>query len=160
MEDFSITTRLTEKEYSKLMYVGLYRKPGIIVATFLGLFIAVTLILDHLRVINYYSETPYFEVFGGLFLLLLPTIIVQMSLKQLRSNASYQHSITYIFGEKGIRVQGLTFNAEFQWSHIIKRKEIGKFLILYHSKKLGNFVDKTKLTTEQLEFIRGRVKDK
>jgi hypothetical protein len=46
------------------------------------------------------------------------------------------------------------------FSHIIKRKEINKFLILYHNKKFGNFIDKTKLTNEQLQFIKSKIKGK
>jgi hypothetical protein len=60
----------------------------------------------------------------------------------------------------GVAIKGLTFNSDFLWSHIIKQKESGKFLILYHSKKLGNFIDKTKLTQEQLAFIKSRVRKK
>ncbi len=59
-----------------------------------------------------------------------------------------------------MRVQGLTFKGEFVWAHIIKQKEIANFLILYHSKKAGNFIDKTKLTLDQLQFIKTKVGSK
>ncbi|WP_188934566.1 YcxB family protein [Puia dinghuensis] len=158
MENFSIRTRITEKEYSKIMYIGLYRKPVFIAACILGVYYFVTVILDRLKIITYYSSTPYLEIFLCLFLLLLPTLIVLASLRQLRSNPSFQHEITYTIGENGITIQGLTFKGEFQWAHVIKRKEINKFLILYHSKRMGNFIDKTKLTAEQLQFIKSKVK--
>ena len=57
-------------------------------------------------------------------------------------------------------VQGLTFKGEFVWAHIIKQKEIGNFLILYHSKKMGNFINKTKLTSDQLQFIKTKVRQR
>lgn len=57
-------------------------------------------------------------------------------------------------------IQGFTFKGEFEWAHIIKREEIKNFLILYHSKKMGNFIDKTKLTSEQLQFIKSKVRAK
>ena len=160
MEDFSITTRLTEKEYSKVMFLGLYRKPGFIAASILGFYFLVTIVLDHFKIITYYSDTPYLEIFLGLFLLLSPTLIVLVSVRQFRSNPSFQREMTYTFSENGVIVQGLTFKGEFQWAHVIKRKEINNFLILYHSKKVGNFIDKTKLTTEQLQFIKSKVKGK
>ena len=56
-----------------------------------------------------------------------------------------------------MKVEGKTFKGEFLWTHIIKQKETGKFLILYHTKRMGNFVDKTKLTPEQLQFIKSKV---
>jgi hypothetical protein len=160
MEDFSITIRLTGKDYSKVMFIGLYRKPAFIAATVLGLYYIVTIILDHLKIITFYSDTPYLEISIGIFLLLFPSLIVLASLRQLRSNASFQHDIIYTFGEDGMKIQGLAFKGEFQWAHVIKRKEINQYLILYHSKKMGNFIDKTKLTVEQLQFIRSKVKGK
>jgi hypothetical protein len=54
-------------------------------------------------------------------------------------------------------VQGITFKGEFAWKHVIKHKEIGKSLVLYHTKRAGNFIDKTRLRPEQLEFIRLKV---
>ena len=160
MENFSITSHLTTKEYVKIMFLGLYKKPGFILATFLGLYFVVTVILDYSNIVNFYTDTPYFEILCGLFFLLSPTFIVIISVRQFLSNPSCVNEITYTFSENGMRVQGLTFKAEFVWAHIIKQKEIANFLILYHSKKTGNFIDKTKLTLEQLQFIKAKVGSK
>ena len=157
MEDFSITTRLTAKEYSKVMMIGFYKKPGFILANILGLYLLGTAILDHFQIINYYSDTPYFEFFSGLFLLLGPTLIIVIAVRQFISNPSFQSDIKFTFSEKGVAIEGLTFKGEFLWAHIIKQKEISKYLILYHSKKMGNFIDMTKLTLDQLQFIKAKV---
>ena len=157
MEDFLITSRLTTKEYAKIMFVGLYKKPGFILATLLGLYFMVTLILDYFNIVSFYTDIPYFEIFCGLFLLSAPTLIVIISVRQFISNPSFQNDIIYTFSENGMTVQGLTFKGEFVWTHIIKQKEIGNFLILYHSKKVGNFIDKSKLTLDQLQFIKTKV---
>jgi hypothetical protein len=156
MEDFSITTRLTAKDYSKVMFLGLYRKTGFIVATIGGCCLMVTIILDHFNIMKFYSDTPYFEFCCALFILLAPTLIVIIAVRQFLSNPNL-NEIEYTFSENGIRIQGLTFKGEFLWAHIIKQKELSKFLILYHSKKMGNFVDKTKLTTDQVQFIKSKI---
>lgn len=158
MNDFSITTRLTTNEYRKVMFVGLYKKPAFILTTLLGLYYAITVTLDYLNIIDWYSDTPTFEIIFGLFLLLLPTLIVFISVRQFTSNPSFQNDITYTFSNNGVACQGLTFKTEFLWSHIIKQKDLGKFLILYHNKKFGSFIEKTKLTTEQLNFIKLKVR--
>jgi len=160
MEDFTITTRTTTKEYAKAMLIGLYKKPGFIIATFAGLYLLITVILYHLKIINYYSDTPYFDFFCGLFLLFGPILITLIAVRQFNSNPSFQHNIKYTFSDKGMAVEGHTFKGEFLWAHIIKQKEISKFLILYHSKRMGNFIDKTKLTTGQLQFIKAKVGQK
>lgn len=160
MDDFTIKTRLTTKEYRKVMFIGLYKKPAFIVATLLGLYLITTVVLDYLNIINYYSDIPLFEIICGTFLLLAPTLIVLIAVRQFTSNPSFQNDMTFTFGESGVAIQGLTFKSEFLWTHIIKQKELSKFLILYHNKKFGNFIDKTKLTTEQLNFIKSKVRQK
>jgi hypothetical protein len=160
MEDFTIKTRLTTKEYSKVMFVGLYKKPAFILSTVLGLYFLTTVVLDYLGVIKWYDETPVFEIACGTFLLLAPSLIVSIAVRQFTSNPSFQNDITYTFGDNGVAIQGLTFKSEFLWTHIIKQKELSKFLILYHNKKFGNFIDKTKLTDGQLDFIKSKVRQK
>jgi hypothetical protein len=160
MEDFSITTQTTTKEYATVMLIGLYKKPVFIIISVYGLYLLATVILDHFNVIAYYSEIPYLELFGGLFLLFAPVIITLMAVRQFTSNPNFQNSITYTFSDDKMTIKGHTFKGEFLWAHIIKQKEISKFLILYHSKRMGNFIDKTKLTAEQLQFIKAKVEQK
>jgi hypothetical protein len=155
MEDFSITTRLTGKEYSKVMFIGLYKKPRIIVLTILG----VVLLLGGLKIIPFYSDDPYLEIIIGLYFLLISPIAVLRTLKQLRSDPMFLDEITYTFGEGGFIIQGTAFRSEIEWAYIMKQKEINKFLILYHTKARGNYIDKTKLTNEQLQFIKAKVKN-
>jgi hypothetical protein len=157
MEKFSITTNLSPNEYAKVMLVGLYKKPGFILASILGLYFLGTIILDHFKVIDYYSSTPYFELFCGLFCPLSPLLITLIAVKQFTSNPSFRKDILFTFDENGILIEGATFKAELVWAHITRFKVIGKFVILYHSKKMGNFIDKTKLTPDQLIFIKSKI---
>ncbi len=151
---------MTKSEYTKVMFVGLYKKPAFILATFLGLYMITTVIFDYLKLIDFYDEAPFFEIICGTFLLLAPSLIVVISVRQFLSNPNFQNDIKYTFDNNGISLQGLTFSSEFLWTHIIKQKELDKFLILYHTKKFGYFIDKTKLTTEQLDFIKPKIKQK
>jgi hypothetical protein len=86
--------------------------------------------------------------------LLGPILITFIAVRQFISNPSFRHKIKYTFSDNGITIEGSTFKGEFLWAHIIKLKEISNFLILYHSKKMGNFIDKTMLTNAQLQFIK------
>jgi hypothetical protein len=152
--NFSITSMLNKQDYTKVMFIGLYKKPVFILSTIVGLYLLTTVFLDHFHIISYYPSTPFFEITGGLFLVLVPTLIVMMSVYQFKSNPSFQNDIIYTFSEDGIVIQGITFKSEVSWVHITKHKEIGQFLILYHAKKFGNLIDKSKLTAEQLLFIK------
>ena len=160
MEDFTIKTRLTTKEYAKMMFAGLYRKPVFVFAALLGLYLVLTSLLDFSDVAKFYSNQPFFELVCGIFLLIAPTLIVFISIRQLKSNSALQGEITYSFGEHGFTVKGSTFMNECPWLHIQKQKELGKFLILYSNKKFGHLIDKTALTPDQLTFIKQRVEKK
>ena len=83
-----------------------------------------------------------------------------MSVYQFKSNPGFQNDITYTFSEDKILIQGITFKSEVSWAHIIKQKEISGFLILYHTKKFGNFIAKSKLSPDQLFFIKTKITKK
>ncbi|MEO5777653.1 MAG: YcxB family protein [Flavobacterium sp.] len=156
MENFTITTRMTSKKYAKVMLIGLYKKPGFILTTLFGLYYLTALTYEYLHPVENY-EIPYYEFLIGAFIVFAPLLIVLISVNQFNSNPSFRNDIKYTFGENGLLVEGTTFKAEYLWAHIIKQKEIGKFIILYHTKKMGNFIDKEKLTLNQLDFIKSKV---
>lgn len=156
MENFIIKTQMSARGYAKVMLIGLYKKPGFILTTIFGIYYLVGLISGSFTAMGYYNEI-YFEIFIGLFILFAPLLITAISVRQFNSNPSFKKEVEYTFGENGIHIQGVTFKAEYSWAHIIKQKEIGDFLILYHSRKNGNFIDKEKLTLDQLEFIKSKV---
>ena len=142
------------------MLAGLYKKTGFIISAMVGLYLLTTVVLDRLQIINYYADIPYFEFFCGLIILLGPVLITCIAVRQFNSNPDFQQNIQYTFSDNGVAIQGNTFKGEFLWAHVTKQKEISNFLILYHTKKMGNLIDKTKLTKEQLQFIKTKVETK
>lgn len=157
---FSITQRLNTKEYVKTMFIGLYKKPIYILMTLLGIAIATMILLDHFEIADFYSETPWLEMGLCLFLFIAPSLVVLLSLKQMKANSNFLNDMTFTFTDTGYSVEATTFNSNILWSHILKEKEIGQYLILYHTKKFGNFIDKGKLTPEQLAFIKASINKK
>jgi hypothetical protein len=160
MTDFTITTLVTKSDYIKFIYGSIYKKPAFILATIVGLYLVGTVALHYLHIITYYSETPYTEIISGIFILLSPTIIALMAAKGHYTNPSLQHEITYTFGEDGINVKGLTFESVLKWTHVVKQKETKKYLLLFCSNKQGNFIDKSKLTLDQIKFIKSHIGQK
>ena len=157
---FTITTCLNKQDYIKVMFVGLYKKPYYIIATIFGFCLLTISVLGFFGTIDFNIYSPLTDAFLGLLLLISPSIIVLIALNQLKSNPSFLKNITYTFTDEGITVTGMTFKSEFLWEHIIKEKEIGKFLILYHTKKFGNFIDKSNLSPDQLIFIKTKITNK
>lgn len=160
MEDFTVTTRLTAKEYAKIMLVGLYKKPVFILGILLGLYLLTMILLDYLGIVDYYNDKSLLTITFGLFLLAAPALLALIAVRQFTSNPNFQHDAVYTFGDGGVTIKCLTFKSELLWTHIIKQKEMGKFLVLYHTKRAGNFIDKTKLTLDQLNFIKAKIAHK
>ncbi|WP_245845563.1 YcxB family protein [Mucilaginibacter xinganensis] len=144
-------------DYTRVMFIGLYKKPVFILFSIFGLYLLTTVALDYFGVINYYATQPLLELISGVFLVFAPTLIVIMAVSQFKSNPNFQNDIAYSFSDDGIVIQGTTFKSEISWAHIIKQKEISGFLILYHTKKFGNFIDKSKLSNDQLLFIKTKI---
>jgi uncharacterized membrane protein len=160
MDNFTITTLFTKKDYIKFLYRRVYRNPVIIFVTLVGLFLLVTPVLKIFGLVIYDSKTPYTDLITGLFLILTPIVAVLIIAKGHSSSPSMQHEVTYTFGEEGVFAKGLTFESNLKWAHIIKTKEIKKYLLLYSSTKLVNFIAKDKLSEEEIQFIKSKVKKK
>lgn len=138
------------------MIIGLYQKLPFILFSLIGAFFIIRYFLVYFNIIVY-NNSNIFDLIAGFLLSLLPFLIAIMAIRQFNSNPSFSKPITYHFNEIGIIVQGGTFKGEFVWQHIQKFKEIGKYLILYHSKRTGNYVDITSLNLEQLKFIKSKI---
>ena len=54
MDNFTITSSLSTKEYAKIMFIGLYKKPAFILCTLLETYYLATFLLDFLNVMNFY----------------------------------------------------------------------------------------------------------
>jgi hypothetical protein len=112
--NFSITSKMTPREYAKVMFIGLYKRPVFIICAIVGLYLLTTVFLDYFGVVNYYDTQPRFELFGGVFLVLLPTLIVMISVRQFKSNPSFQNDITYTFRTTEWRCRELLLKARFR----------------------------------------------
>ena len=155
--NFSITSKLDKGDYIKVMFIGLYKKPYYIIATIFGLCLLTVSILNYFNATSFEVYSPFSDTILALFLLLSPSIVVFFAVSQAKSNPSFLNEMTFNFTDVGVSVTGLTFKTELLWKYIIKQKEIGDFLVLYHTKKFGSFIDKSKLTPEELVFIKSKI---
>ena len=45
--NFSITSKLNKHDYTKTMFIGLYKKPAFILCTIVGIYLITTVLLDY-----------------------------------------------------------------------------------------------------------------
>jgi hypothetical protein len=156
MDSFTVTTLVTKKEYRKYLIGTLYKKPFTIIAMLLGLYMLFMAMADFQH-LSFGTPDSFLSDLGiGLFLVLFPVLVTLIASAKFRQNPSMHHEITYTFSEDAIIVKGLTFNSTLQWPHIIKLRETKKFLLLHPNRQTANFVDKSKLTDEQIAFIKSK----
>jgi hypothetical protein len=154
MNSFTVTTLVTKKDYTAFLFAALYKKPVTIIASLIGLYM---LLMAALPSLFGNSDSLIFNLGFGLFLVLHPFIIASLLSRQFNANPEMRHEILYTFSEDSVVVKTLTCDSTVQWTHFIKLRETKKFLLLQHTKKAANIVDKTKLTQEQIQFIKSKI---
>jgi len=85
------------------------------------------------------------------------TIITFILSAKFNAIPSMKHEIVYTFSEDLIVIKASTCDSTMQWSHFIKVRETKKFLLLLATKRTASLVDKTKLTQEQIQFIKSKI---
>jgi hypothetical protein len=95
------------------MYAGLYRKPFYIFAAISGLSLFTISTLNYFNVTDFDVYSPFTDAALGLLFLLFPSLIVLLSVRQLKSNPSFLNEMTYTFTKSGLSIVGLTFKSEF-----------------------------------------------
>lgn len=157
---FSLTSRITKKDFIWCSFLETYRRPPFIMIGIFGLAMFVSGLLEVAGLISFHRSSVYSALFGGLFVVLIPLLLAWLTSVQLKSNPAMLKDMKYTFREDGYSVAGDTFSTDISWRHIIRQRESGKYIILYHNSNLGNFIDKTKMTAEQLAFVKGKVAGK
>jgi len=152
MNAFTITMLITKKEYTSFMFGYIYRKPMSIFITILGI-----LLLGFVAFTYDNNASPGTSLMLCIFLLLLPVLLVYSSVRTYYSNPALLHEVKYTFDEHSIEAKGITFESKVLWAQFIKTEETKKYLLLFHSKKSAVFLDKNKLTQEQLHFIKSKI---
>ncbi len=76
------------------------------------------------------------------------------------SNKNIQESITYIFMDEKIRIEGETFEEDFMWSSVYKVKENKDWFLIYQNAQVMNMVPKKFFTKDQVLALRRIIKTK
>ena len=154
MNSFTVTTLITKKDYIAYLITSIYKRPLTIIMFFVGLYMLLMVARPSLFG---YPTSPVSNLVFGLFLVLNPFIITFILSAKFNAIPSMRHEIVYTFSEDLIVIKASTFDATMQWSHFIKLRETKRFLLLQSSKRTASLIDKTKITQEQIQFIKSKI---
>ena len=159
MEKIRIESKLSLKEYIRLMYRLTYRKPMVIIISLIGFFMLILSALYFLGLYRSTDQPPYSQLAAGLFVsLVLPFSVYRAAKRQFNSNERLKELIVYEFNPEHIQITGESFRSELTWSKTHKIIEISDWIIIYQSKLVANVIPRRCFEPHQLDIFRNLVK--
>ncbi|TWJ00019.1 hypothetical protein JN11_02434 [Mucilaginibacter frigoritolerans] len=159
MNEFSITYKISLKEYIQLnfamLYKGLYNKAIAIITVLYLCFSGISLLL---HIGQHYNDNLYSA--GNLICIVAavtPILSLIMAYIGYSSNKTLQEEITTTFREQDITQSAETFTATFKWDKIYKVIILGNWLLIYKSKIIANFVKFKTEDKPNIEALKGFV---
>jgi hypothetical protein len=150
-----IDTKLEFKSYLSLIYILTYRKPIMIIITFVGFVMFVGSILYFLGYKIPFDEPPYFQIVFGFFTIGVVTYSVYSSCKKnFSSHGKLLEKVVYEFTDEKISQTGETFSSEMDWTKIYKVLELKDWILIYQSKQVANLLPKIAFGKNLDEFKR------
>lgn len=147
---FTHTSQISPANYIKFLYGQYYKKPAIILIYLFSFYFLS-------RIINGTASVPSFECYYIIFSIIFPNLMVYLNLKKPGVKKYVYAPMQYTFTDDVVLIQGADFKTELQWSAIKKVKVMKHLLFFKTSRTNGTLFDKSLLTAEEMEFIRGKV---
>lgn len=161
MNNFSITTQLTQKEYCKLFLQLSYKQRMYQIITIMGVLLLI------LSVIRFFVPTMlsnnvqwFLFCFSIYCLVLFPVIVWIRARKIYKTNPGLQDAICYHFSDNNIIVNGGDKESRFEWKDFGKVNQTNSFLLMYNYNRAAYFIRLKDLTQEQINFIKQKVERK
>ena len=151
------TAQIQKKEFIRLFFMLILRKPAIVLSILLGLGILVFVALYYL---NFFKaglvRNPLFILFIGISsILYLIFGIYRSAVKNYAAHERLNQKLTYLLTDDVISYTGATFTNEFKWSSFYKIVRIGSdWIILYNDKTVANFLPISGLKKEEAEQLK------
>ena len=150
-------TKVDFKDYVRLMFVLTYRRPGMIVASILGLLLFAFCILYIIGIVQS-VEFPWLPFIYSLIIVLgMPLFVYYSADKNYKTYARLQERITYDISGDLIVMTGESFVTQMTWGKTYKVLELKDWLLLYQNKFVANIIPKS-LVGNQIHELREIIK--
>lgn len=151
---FSVQTRLTEKDYTNVMFFLLYRSWGYWLLAVTGFF----LITGYPLLFWNEGRWQWMIVMYGFFLILWSPMRTALACrKNFRANKRIQETLIYTFGDGQMHVKGESFDTTCGWQGVYKVNETDRCFLIWQSRTQTNLLPKRDFTSEQQRLFREMV---
>lgn len=146
-------TKITQKEYEKLMMVLFYRNPIFIFFAFTGFLLIIAFLLD-IKPENT-AKPYYYLLFAFFFLVVNPLVFLYSMKKQLKNNQEMMETIIYeVENNDVLKVTGESFDYQIKIENIYKVIEFKNWFLIYQDKKNLNIIPKKNMDENFQNFFR------
>jgi YcxB-like protein len=159
-----IATKLTEKEYQKLVLILAYRNRAIRFLAGLGLFLFAGMMfplfgyLPFLPYKNTSNDTPYLPLLFAAYLVFgLPASVYFGAKKSYKTNLRIHEPITYELTDERLMITGQSFNGERDWSKTHMITELKGFFLIYETPKMMNIIPKSGMSPAECDELRNMI---
>jgi hypothetical protein len=147
-----IKTKITLKEYLKLLLKLTYRKPVMLLIITVDVLVISWIILSELRIDGIPHVTIFQYITAILITIVQPFVICNTIIKNYRSSAHLQETIIVEFTKEIIKINGDSFYTELLWSKTYKVKELNSWFLIYQNNLSAILLSKNSFNDSGVEF--------
>jgi GR25 family glycosyltransferase involved in LPS biosynthesis len=145
-----IETKMALKDFMRLVFFLTYRRPMVLLVTFLGIVFSTWGALALVGIIDFAAFSPGFTLLYGLFFLgWIPAAAYLRGRKQYASSKRSQELRKFEFTPQGIQMETETSNVDYKWSTVYEVKRSGKWVLIYLSRAEAIFIPRDAFSEEK-----------
>ena len=147
-----IKTTLTQKDYINATMVLLYKKPGTIVITVIGvLFFVLTIVLI---VMDSPGSSVKDFIAPICIMAALPVVSAITARRNYATNPRVGEQVEYVFDQDYLKVNGQSYNSQLSWDKIYKVTQSKNWIFIWHNRQMANPISKRDIWEEQQEELK------
>lgn len=158
MTKIIIESQLDFTNYRKAMFALFYKKPIMLIITFLG---AVMLIISLAYAIMVYKKIGHFPyiplILGMIFVFLLPYSVYSQAKKHYAAKPRIKEKLTYTFDEEKISIVGESFNGKIFWNKIVRIQELNSCILIYQSQSAADIIPRNAFSDDNMLALKNLV---
>ncbi|MGF7231071.1 YcxB family protein [Arachidicoccus sp.] len=158
MNNFSVTTQLSQVEYCKLFVRLSYKQRLYQIITIMGVLLLILSIIRFFTTSIVSERTQWFLFCFSVYCLVLFPLIVWLRAKRIyKGNQGLQSSIHYTFTETGLTLNASGIESKFGWKDFGNVQQTKDFFLLFGYNRAAYFIKMKDLTAEQMVFIKTKI---
>jgi YcxB-like protein len=147
----TLKTKITFKEYCKLLFGLTYKKPIMKVLIGVGVAMFIWILDYYLHLIPVPKPEIYQYITLSLISVVQPLVIFWTIKRNYNSSNHLGEPLEINVTEKEINVRGESFYLEIAWNKIFKIEEVNRWFLIYQNNLSAILVSKKDITTEDME---------